>query len=81
MTIGWVVDALLQPDGVKDRAIMMDVFVRIAQNLATLRDYSSVTAILSGLNDASVLRLKHTYAETRKKTKELKDGLFVLLIL
>lgn len=48
---------------VKNRARIYKFFVAVASHLATFNNYQTMYAILSGLNDGPVERLKHTQAE------------------
>ena len=60
---GWVVAAVVRPAAVRERAAVMGRFVRVAQHLAEMHNYNSLTSVLSGLNSSAVSRLHHTAAE------------------
>ncbi len=49
-------------ENIKDRASSLASIIDIGEELLALKDYSSVLAIASGLNNASLTRLKKTFA-------------------
>lgn len=59
----------VQPN-VKKRANIADNFIKAAKELLRLRNYNSAMAILSGLSNASVRRLKKTWAIVPPKSME-----------
>ena len=59
----WVTSSILSRDCVRDRALVMERFVRIGEELLRLNNYNSLMSILGGLNASSVSRLKFTTEE------------------
>ena len=54
----WVAFTILDTQDTKDLLKMYQKFVNLAHRLHELQNYSSCTAILGGLSDASIARLK-----------------------
>eukprot|EP01137_Pigoraptor_chileana_P008598 Opistho-2@55665 len=70
----WVATNILTQSEVKGRAKRFSDFVQIATHLYSLNNFSTLMSILGGLNDASILRLKHTKKEVDKKIlKKLEE--------
>eukprot|EP01133_Synstelium_polycarpum_P000183 gene183-221_t len=67
----WTASMILSFDKVKDRARIMSKFIKICENLMKpLNNFNTSMAILSGLNAASVHRLKFTKEEMPKHTQQ-----------
>ena len=49
-------------ENIKDRVTSLAMIIDVAEELLALKDFSSVLAIASGLNNASLTRLKKTFA-------------------
>jgi hypothetical protein len=58
----WVVYEVTRHENIKDRVTSLATIIDVAEELLTLKDFSSVLAIASGLNNASLTRLKKTFA-------------------
>ena len=43
--------------------------IRLADHLEALRNFNTLMAVVAGLNNSSVMRLKHTYSEVKKKLR------------
>jgi len=57
----WVEKEILDHERVKTRAKMVKKFIKIAQHLHKFGNYHSLMAVLSGLNDGPITRLKRTF--------------------
>lgn len=58
---GWVAEAILVQDDLKKRAAWIKQFISIADQCRELNNFSTMTAIVSGLNSAPVYRLKRSW--------------------
>jgi son of sevenless-like protein len=66
----WVAYEIAKPEQPKERAQVIQAFVAIAQELLQLRDYSGMLAVMGGLNNSSVSRLKKTMSKLSTKTAQ-----------
>jgi hypothetical protein len=57
----WVVYEVLRPDTPKERAAVLTHLVTIAEELLNLHNFHSFFALVTGLNNNSVVRLKKTF--------------------
>jgi son of sevenless-like protein len=71
----WVAYEIVRPELPKERAHVIQAFVSIAQELLELRDYSGMLAIMGGLNNSSVSRLKKTAQKLSSKTTQQLEHL------
>eukprot|EP00019_Armaparvus_languidus_P009515 CAMPEP_0168579996 /NCGR_PEP_ID=MMETSP0420-20121227/540_1 /TAXON_ID=498008 /ORGANISM="Pessonella sp." /LENGTH=1291 /DNA_ID=CAMNT_0008614041 /DNA_START=42 /DNA_END=3917 /DNA_ORIENTATION=+ len=67
----WVSSAICQEELLKDRVRVYEKFVNLMCSLRTLQNFSAIMAIISGLNNSAVLRLKFTKAKLSKRTLQL----------
>ncbi|KAJ6252377.1 guanine nucleotide exchange factor [Anaeramoeba flamelloides] len=67
----WVATEILHQGRLKKRTISLDKVIRIAGKLRELQNFNSIISILSGLNSASIHRLKFTWGDLPKTTDEL----------
>lgn len=58
---GWVAEAILVQDDLKKRVAWIKHFIAIADSCRLLQNFSTMTAIVSGLNSAPVYRLKRSW--------------------
>ncbi|RKP02416.1 hypothetical protein CXG81DRAFT_10794 [Caulochytrium protostelioides] len=63
----WTVKSVVEPATVKQRAKRLSFLVDVAEQLREMGNYSTLMAIIAGLNKASVLRLKLTLKECGPK--------------
>eukprot|EP01125_Pyxidicula_operculata_P002253 TRINITY_DN1215_c0_g1_i1.p1 TRINITY_DN1215_c0_g1~~TRINITY_DN1215_c0_g1_i1.p1 ORF type:complete len:1173 (-),score=256.14 TRINITY_DN1215_c0_g1_i1:206-3724(-) len=69
----WIASVLLLQQKVADRTKMLSKIINLARYLADLKNYNSLMGVLTGLNMASISRLKFTFnALSKKSTEELK---------
>eukprot|EP01090_Pellita_catalonica_P002711 TRINITY_DN12286_c0_g1_i1.p1 TRINITY_DN12286_c0_g1~~TRINITY_DN12286_c0_g1_i1.p1 ORF type:complete len:355 (+),score=31.60 TRINITY_DN12286_c0_g1_i1:201-1265(+) len=73
----WVSTAIVVTPSARQRAKVMTKFIKVANHLRDMNNYHAVTAIVSGVNNSSVLRLKWTRAKVHKRfltsLKSLED--------
>lgn len=58
----WVAEAILYQTDLKKRVSLIKHFVQIAEKCRLLNNFSTLTAIISGLNSAPIHRLRRTWA-------------------
>lgn len=70
---------ILEQHDLKERARMMERFIRIAHACMELRNYSSMMAIYAALNSAPVMRLKLTRSAMPRAAQQLEQeiGAFI----
>lgn len=70
----WVASMVVEPLRCKERSKRYAKLVRIAGHLRRLNNFSALMSLISGLNHASVTRLKHTLAckEIKAVAKQLQ---------
>ncbi|KAI9143512.1 ras guanine nucleotide exchange factor domain-containing protein [Paraphysoderma sedebokerense] len=72
----WVSKSILEVKNLKKRAERMEFFIDVGGYLLEMYNFSSLMALIAGLNSAAVQRLKHTKGELsargKKKLSELE---------
>lgn len=69
----WVASTILWQPTLKKRVALVKKFLQIMKVLERLNNFSSLLALIAGLNNASVSRLKFTFGElTKKKIETLR---------
>lgn len=63
----WTASKVLLKDSIKERCEVISKFINICSKLREYHNFDSLQAIISGLNNASVYRLKQTWEKMRKK--------------
>jgi hypothetical protein len=63
----WAAHECIRPEQGKDRAAVLQHFVQVAEALLELRDFNALVAIMGGLNNASVSRLKKSISKMSSK--------------
>ncbi|PWN26071.1 hypothetical protein BDZ90DRAFT_233656 [Jaminaea rosea] len=71
---GWVAEAILVQDDLKKRAAWIKHFIAIADACRSLNNFSTMTAIVSGLNSAPVYRLKRTWDSVNQRYVALHEN-------
>ncbi|MCO5585033.1 hypothetical protein L7F22_038965 [Adiantum nelumboides] len=72
---GWVSEAILVQEDVKKRAAWVKHFVAIADRCFYLNNFSSMMAIYSGLNNASLNRLRRTWDAVNQRHLQLFENM------
>ena len=68
-----VASAIVLADTVRRRVKTIVHFLEVAQALRELQNFHSLSALVSGLGNASVIRLKHTFEALPKKWQRVAD--------
>ncbi|KZV81038.1 ras GEF [Exidia glandulosa HHB12029] len=71
----WVVESILHPEDPKRRAIVLRHFIQIAEQCRSLQNFSSMTAIVAGINSPAIRRLKRTWDLLTVRFTTLFDSL------
>ncbi|KAN0023643.1 hypothetical protein ACTFIV_008030 [Dictyostelium citrinum] len=71
----WVVSLILEPDRVKTRAKRLKRIISIADELRKLNNYNTCIAVISGINNSAILRLKYTRGLLSKKYLDILENL------
>eukprot|EP00026_Physarum_polycephalum_P000936 Phypoly_transcript_00937.p1 GENE.Phypoly_transcript_00937~~Phypoly_transcript_00937.p1 ORF type:complete len:870 (+),score=157.80 Phypoly_transcript_00937:977-3586(+) len=71
----WVPIAILSEIKLVHRANAVERFIKLAWNLRQLNNFHLLTAVLSGLSNSAVLRLKWTFAKVAKRYKQMLEEL------
>ncbi|KAK7682391.1 hypothetical protein QCA50_014596 [Cerrena zonata] len=63
----WVADSILEREDSRKRAIIVKHFINVADRCRGLQNYSTMVAIISGLNTPPIRRLKRTWEQVNAK--------------
>lgn len=72
---GWVAETILAQEDLKKRASCVKHFISVADACRSLQNFSSMTAIVSGLNSAPVYRLKRTWDIVQQRQVAILENL------
>jgi len=75
----WVIDAILSEESPKNRAKIYTNMVQLLPVLKGYGDFMGIMTILSGLNSASISRLKSTLKEVSSKIIKIQQGFLDLM--
>jgi len=71
----WVASCIVKETKLRNRARVMTRIIKIAEQLRKLNNFSTLMAIMAGLNNAAVFRLKFTREEIPKQYQQLYEFL------
>lgn len=71
----WVASSIVQVKKLKERVARMIAHIKIANHLRSLNNFHLVTAVISGLNNHAVLRLKHSREKLPKTFVQIMERL------
>eukprot|EP01028_Stygiella_incarcerata_P008190 TRINITY_DN349_c2_g1_i1.p1 TRINITY_DN349_c2_g1~~TRINITY_DN349_c2_g1_i1.p1 ORF type:complete len:2015 (+),score=552.66 TRINITY_DN349_c2_g1_i1:127-6171(+) len=74
-TSRWVIETILAEKDLRKRRDTMRKFIEIADALRQINNYNGVNEVTSGLNNASIYRLKQTWTLIPSQTKSKFDEL------
>lgn len=72
---GWVTHSILSPQEPRKRVSYIKHWLAIAEKCRQLGNFSSVVAIMAGLNSAPVYRLKRTWEQAPSRTHTILEAL------
>ncbi|KAF8583321.1 ras GEF [Ramaria rubella] len=65
----WVADAVLSKDDSRKRAAIVKQFIAVADRCRLLQNFSTMAAIVAGLNSTPIRRLKRTWEQVNQRSK------------
>jgi hypothetical protein len=68
----WVASTILWCEKLKERAKMYSKMIKIMRHLYEIKNYNCAMAVLAGLNNSAIHRLRLTQAEVKQKTKDVR---------
>ncbi|EIW72489.1 hypothetical protein TREMEDRAFT_25574 [Tremella mesenterica DSM 1558] len=72
---GWVADNILDEMDAKKRASLLKFYIKLADKCLTLQNFSTMFAVLAGLNSSTILRLKKTWDALPAKYRLMMERL------
>lgn len=75
----WCATAITSEEKLSDRALLLEAFLRIAEELHAMHDFNSLMGVMVGLNNSAIVRLKKTWALVPQKLLQVSRFLFVVL--
>ncbi|WWC58456.1 uncharacterized protein I303_100997 [Kwoniella dejecticola CBS 10117] len=66
---GWVADSILNETDAKKRANLVKFFIKLADKCLMMYNFSTMFAVLAGLNSSTIMRLKKTWDALPTKYK------------
>ncbi|GAA5812773.1 hypothetical protein MFLAVUS_006231 [Mucor flavus] len=77
----WISSLVVNQPLLERRVILFEICLQIAVELKRLNNFNTLMAVLAGVNNAAVLRLKRTRELTRVKNKALYEDFLALELL
>ncbi|EXJ84190.1 hypothetical protein A1O3_04857 [Capronia epimyces CBS 606.96] len=75
----WVAEMIIQQSDLKKRVVIIKHFVAIADKCRLLNNFSAVTAIISAMGTAPILRLNRTWHQVNPKTRAMLESMRQLI--
>ncbi|KAJ6229147.1 guanine nucleotide exchange factor [Anaeramoeba flamelloides] len=72
---GWVTSTILLFNKIRKRSKLINKFIKVAEHMKNLNNFNGLMAIIAGLDNSAIFRLKHTWDEV---SKQLKDKFLAL---
>lgn len=72
---GWVADGILNEQDAKHRAALLKFYIKLADKCLSLNNFSTLFAVLAGLNSSTIMRLKKTWDVLSVKYRVVMDRL------
>ncbi|KAG2229907.1 hypothetical protein INT48_008282 [Thamnidium elegans] len=77
----WIASLVVNQPLLERRVVLFEICLQIAVELKRLNNFNTLMAVLAGVNNAAVLRLKRTRELTRVKNKALYEEFLALELL
>ena len=58
----WVASEIVQVEDEKQRAVLLNRFIIVAEECRAMNNFNAVMEIIAGLQSAPIYRLKHTWS-------------------
>eukprot|EP01117_Protostelium_nocturnum_P020851 TRINITY_DN963_c0_g1_i2.p1 TRINITY_DN963_c0_g1~~TRINITY_DN963_c0_g1_i2.p1 ORF type:complete len:1830 (+),score=713.93 TRINITY_DN963_c0_g1_i2:118-5607(+) len=65
-----VATCIVSEEKIRKRTKLLQIFIKVAKNLSSLKNYHMLMAFISGLNNAAVVRQKWTREKVQKSSKQ-----------
>ncbi|KAG1940492.1 RAS guanyl-releasing protein 2 [Pimephales promelas] len=75
----WIQIMVLSKPTAQQRATVISEFIKVAQRLLQLQNFNTLMAVVGGLSNSSIARLKETQALIGSETSKVFDGLVELV--
>ncbi|KAK2872817.1 hypothetical protein QQF64_017529 [Cirrhinus molitorella] len=75
----WIQIMVLSKPTAQQRATVISEFIKVAQRLLQLQNFNTLMAVVGGLSNSSIARLKDTQALIGSETRKVFDGLVELV--
>ncbi|XP_056117981.1 RAS guanyl-releasing protein 2 isoform X2 [Rhinichthys klamathensis goyatoka] len=75
----WIQIMVLSKPTAQQRATVISEFIKVAQKLLQLQNFNTLMAVVGGLSNSSIARLKDTQALIGSETSKVFDGLVELV--
>ncbi|XP_042567413.1 RAS guanyl-releasing protein 2 [Cyprinus carpio] len=75
----WIQIMVLSKPTAQQRATVISEFINVAQRLLQLQNFNTLMAVVGGLSNSSIARLKDTQALIGSETRKVFDGLVELV--
>ncbi|KAJ3440638.1 ras guanine nucleotide exchange factor i-related [Anaeramoeba flamelloides] len=75
----WVSSTILNVETIKERIKMVSSMIKLANHFLKMNNYHSLQAVLSGINNSPINRLKFTWEESTKNDKKSFNNLTLLM--
>jgi hypothetical protein len=69
----WITGEIVTVEKIRNRIKRVVKFIKVAQELRNLNNFHTLMAVLSGLNEGPIFRLKFTLAEIPQKYKDVRS--------
>ncbi|KAK4687519.1 son of sevenless, partial [Tremellales sp. Uapishka_1] len=77
---GWVADNILNEQDAKRRAALVKFYIKLADKCLGMNNFSTLFAVLAGLNNSTILRLKKTWDALSTKYKLTMERLNEVIV-
>ncbi|XP_685135.5 RAS guanyl-releasing protein 2 [Danio rerio] len=75
----WIQIMVLSKPTAQQRATVISEFIKVAERLLQLQNFNTLMAVVGGLSNSSIARLKNTQALISSDTRKVFDGLVELV--
>ncbi|KAM6985797.1 RAS guanyl-releasing protein 2 [Aplochiton taeniatus] len=75
----WIQLMVLSKPTAPQRAVVISYFIRVAQKLLQLQNFNTLMAVVGGLSNSSISRLKDTQADITSEVRKVFDNLVELV--
>eukprot|EP01156_Anaeramoeba_ignava_P002039 Anaeramoba_ignava/a217381_69.p1 GENE.a217381_69~~a217381_69.p1 ORF type:complete len:764 (-),score=277.08 a217381_69:108-2399(-) len=66
----WVATTIAKADRIRVRVKVLSKFIRLCEHLNELNNFNTLMAVLAGINNSAIYRLKHTWEDLPKRFQD-----------